>query len=48
EVVWDESRPDGTPRKLLDVSRLRGMGWAPRVSLSAGIRETLQWYQEQT
>lgn len=36
-VVFDPSRPDGTPRKLLDVSRLSGMGWRPRVELEDGI-----------
>lgn len=37
ELVFDRSRPDGTPRKLLDISRLRGFGWSPRVSLRQGI-----------
>ncbi len=43
-LSFDLSKPDGTPRKLLDVSRLRGLGWAPRVSLKEGIRETYDWY----
>jgi GDP-L-fucose synthase len=37
ELVYDRSRPDGTPRKLMDVSRIRAMGWAPKVSLEQGI-----------
>ncbi|MDD0814595.1 GDP-L-fucose synthase [Curvibacter sp. HBC28] len=37
EVVWDTTKPDGTPRKLMDVGRLTGMGWAPKVDLRAGI-----------
>jgi GDP-L-fucose synthase len=38
EIVWDPSKPDGTPRKLMDTSRLFAMGWRPRVSLETGIR----------
>ncbi|HEV2270384.1 MAG TPA: GDP-L-fucose synthase [Steroidobacteraceae bacterium] len=41
---FDESKPDGTPRKLLDVSRLRALGWSPRISLEEGIRTTYQWF----
>jgi len=39
-IQWDESRPDGTPRKLLDTSRLNQLGWHPRISLQDGLRET--------
>ena len=46
EVEWDASKPDGTPRKLMDVSRLRGLGWAPAVSLEDGLRRTYRWYLE--
>ena len=45
-VEWDSSKPDGTPRKLMDVSRLRGLGWAPTVGLEEGLRRTYQWYLE--
>jgi GDP-L-fucose synthase len=44
EVVWDTTKPDGTPRKLLDVSRLGALGWRPKVSLEEGIRRTYEWY----
>jgi GDP-L-fucose synthase len=41
---WDSSRPDGTPRKLLDTSRLASLGWSPRIRLADGIADTLAWY----
>ncbi|MBW1722355.1 MAG: GDP-L-fucose synthase [Deltaproteobacteria bacterium] len=46
EWRFDPSRPDGTPRKLLDVSRLYHLGWRPRIGLDQGIAETYRWYQE--
>lgn len=46
-VAWDASRPDGTPRKLLDVSRLARLGWAPGIDLDEGLRSTYQWYRAQ-
>jgi GDP-L-fucose synthase len=45
-VEWDSSKPDGTPRKLMDVSRLRGLGWAPSVSLEEGVGCAYEWYLE--
>ena len=45
-VEWDTSKPDGTPRKLMDSSRIREKGWAPRVLLEDGIRSTYEWYLE--
>ena len=44
EIVWDSSKPDGTPRKLLDISRIKALGWEPKTSLEQGIRKTYQWY----
>src|SRR5690606_29690225 len=41
---FDASKPDGTPRKLLDVSRLRALGWSARIGLEEGLRDTYQWY----
>jgi len=38
EIVWDPSKPDGTPRKLMDTSRLFALGWRPKVNLETGIR----------
>jgi GDP-L-fucose synthase len=46
ELVFDLSKPDGTPRKLLDISRLRGLGWRPRIALRDGIEQTYRWYLE--
>lgn len=48
EVVWDRTKPDGTPRKLLDVSKLKTLGWSPQVPLEEGIRMTYEWYLEKT
>ncbi len=45
-IRWDSSRPDGTPRKLLDSSRIRTRGWAPRIPLEEGIRSVYAWYRE--
>lgn len=45
-LVFDTSKPDGTPRKLLDVSRLRAMGWQPSVSLRAGVESTYRWFTD--
>jgi GDP-L-fucose synthase len=44
ELVFDPTRPDGTPRKLLDVSKLDNLGWRPSKSLKDGIRDTYDWY----
>ena len=44
ELVWDASKPDGTPRKLLDVSRLHALGWRARTDLRAGVAATYQWF----
>jgi GDP-L-fucose synthase len=46
ELVFDTTKPDGTPRKLLDVSRLRALGWAPATTLRDGIARTYQWFLE--
>lgn len=43
---WDTTKPDGTPQKLLDVSKLAEAGWSARIDLEAGLRSTVQWYRE--
>ncbi|MAT04694.1 MAG: GDP-fucose synthetase [Acidimicrobiaceae bacterium] len=43
-LTFDSSKPDGTPRKVLDVSKLRGLGWSPAFDLDAGIRSTYDWF----
>ncbi|MEN9573638.1 MAG: hypothetical protein RL514_1493 [Verrucomicrobiota bacterium] len=44
EIVWNPTLPDGTPRKLLDVSRINALGWQARIPLADGIRSTYEWY----
>jgi GDP-L-fucose synthase len=44
EIVWDTTKPDGTPRKLLDVSKLTALGWSPSIDLDAGVRSTYEWF----
>ncbi len=48
ELTFDTTKPDGTPRKLLDVSRLHGIGWSARIGLEEGIRTTYAWFTAQT
>ncbi len=45
KIVFDETKPDGTPRKLLDVSKLHSLGWKHRTSLEKGIEQTFEWYK---
>ena len=42
KIIWDESKPDGTPRKLLDISRIKSLGWSPEIELEEGIELTLE------
>lgn len=46
EIIWDASKPDGTPRKLMDVSKMTSAGWKAKTSLEDGIRKTYQWFLE--
>jgi GDP-L-fucose synthase len=47
-IVYDSSKPDGTPRKLVDVSRIHALGWHARIGLEQGIRDTYAWFLAQT
>ncbi|MFH2100424.1 MAG: NAD-dependent epimerase/dehydratase family protein, partial [Pseudomonadota bacterium] len=47
ETVWDHEKPDGAPRKLLDVTRLKALGWEPSISLDEGVSRTSAWYRDQ-
>jgi len=44
DINWDSSKPDGTPRKLMDVSRMSELGWDAKIGLEEGIRDTYQWF----
>jgi GDP-L-fucose synthase len=44
EIRFDTSKPDGTPRKLLDISRIKTLGWEPRIPLKEGLRSTYEWF----
>jgi GDP-L-fucose synthase len=44
EIVYDQSKPDGTPRKLLDVSRINELGWKAKTELRDGIKKTYEWF----
>lgn len=46
ELIFDSSKPDGTPRKLLDVSKIHSLGWKAKVSLQEGIQKTIHWYKK--
>ena len=47
EILWDQSKPDGTPRKILDSSKINSLGWRPKIALREGISSTLNWYRKQ-
>lgn len=48
DIDWDSSKPDGTPRKLMDVSRMKELGWKARIGLEEGIKKTYYWYVHQS
>lgn len=47
EIKWDQTKPDGTPRKLMDSSKFVSLGWNPKISLEEGIKKTYQWFLDQ-
>lgn len=44
-IAWDSSKPDGTPRKVLDVTKAKSLGWSPQISLESGIASTIAWFE---
>ena len=46
-IEWDKTKPDGTPRKKLDITRIEKIGWSPKVSLEQGIKKTILQYKEE-
>lgn len=46
QVLWDDSMPDGTPRKVLNVGRIQSLGWEPKITLEEGIASTIAWYKD--
>jgi len=46
QIIWDTSRPNGTPQKVLDVSKIKALGWEPTITLDEGIASTISWYKE--
>ena len=45
-IIWDKTKPDGTPKKLLDVSKINNLGWKSSVSLDEGIEKTYHWFKK--
>ena len=46
KISWNNSKPNGTPRKLIDSSKLLSLGWKPKIKLKDGIKEVYEWYKE--
>ena len=46
DIEWDTTKPNGTPRKVLNVDKIKALGWEPKISLSEGIKSTYEWYKE--
>jgi len=48
EIIWDSSKPDGTPRKLMDISKMHALGWSHKVDLKEGVEKTYAWFLQNT
>jgi GDP-L-fucose synthase len=48
EIFWDSTKPDGTFRKVLDISRIKALGWRPTITLESGLSSTIDWYKSAT
>jgi len=46
ELIWDTSRPNGTPKRVMDNSKLFNMGWSPKVEFEQGLKQTIKWYMD--
>ena len=46
KIIWDKDKPDGTPRKLLDISKIKSLGWEPVINLDMGIKLAIEDYKE--
>jgi GDP-L-fucose synthase len=46
DIIWDSTKPDGTPRKFMDVSKMHALGWKHEVDLEHGIQKTYDWFLE--
>jgi GDP-L-fucose synthase len=47
EIIWDTTKPDGTPRKLMDTRKINALGWQPQINLKEGLTDTYRWFVEQ-
>jgi GDP-L-fucose synthase len=45
QIHWNSKMPNGTPRKILDSTRMRSLGWEPKITLESGISSTIEWYR---
>ena len=45
-INWDTSKPNGTPRKVLNVDKIKALGWEPQINLKEGIKSTYEWYKD--
>ena len=48
DIVWDTSKPDGTPKKLMSIERIQKLGWQPKYDIRTGLKKYYQWYLEKS